>query len=203
MASDLDFNVQLRVLNENFNAGINQARDKFTEYAQSVERNISQMVTDTERADKMLTDLGNVDASRLTAELKTTADQLRQMGAGANLSGDQIEAAMRTAAQQVGKLDQELVNARLEATRLGQTDASPEQIEQATASVARLEQELNEAKSASTSLAGELAGAMNRASTTADGARNAIYKMANVRVPETIRGEIDQISRSLTNFQNN
>jgi len=203
MASDLDFNVQLRVLNENFNAGINQARDKFTEYAQSVERNISQMVTDTERADKMLTDLGNVDASRLTAELKTTADQLRQMGAGANLSGDQIEAAMRTAAQQVGKLDQELVNARLEATRLGQTDASPEQIEQATASVARLEQELNEAKSASTSLAGELAGAMNRASTTADGARNAIYRMANVRVPETIRGEIDQISRSLTNFQNN
>ncbi|MGB6926432.1 tape measure protein, partial [Psychrobacter sp.] len=203
MASDLDFNVQLRVLNENFNAGINQARDKFTEYAQSVERNISQMVTDTERADKMLTDLGNVDASRLTAELKTTADQLRQMGAGANLSGDQIEAAMRTAAQQVGRLDQELVNARLEATRLGQTDASPEQIEQATASVARLEQELNEAKSASTSLAGELAGAMNRASTTADGARNAIYRMANVRVPETIRGEIDQISRSLTNFQNN
>ena len=203
MASDLDFNVQLRVLNENFNAGINQARDKFTEYAQSVERNISQMVTDTERADKMLTDLGNVDASRLTAELKTTADQLRQMGAGANLSGDQIEAAMRTAAQQVGKLDQELVNARLEATRLGQTDASPEQIEQATLSVARLEQELNEAKSASTSLAGELAGAMNRASTTADGARNAIYRMANVRVPETIRGEIDQISRSLTNFQNN
>ncbi|MGY8856857.1 MAG: tape measure protein [Pseudomonadales bacterium] len=203
MASDLDFSVQLRLLNENFNAGINQARDKFTEYAQSVERNISQMVTDTERADKMLTDLGNVDASRLTSELKATADQLRQMGAGANISGDQIEAAMRTAAQQVGRLDQELVNARLEATRLGQTDASPEQIEQATAKVARLEQELNEAKSASTSLAGELAGAMNRASTTADGARNAIYRMANVRVPETIRGEIDQISRSLTNFQNN
>jgi len=203
MASDLDFSVQLRLLNENFNAGINQARDKFTEYAQSVERNVSQMVSDTERADKMLTDLGNVDASRLTSELKATADQLRQMGAGANLSGDQIEAAMRTAAQQVGRLDQELVNARLEATRLGQTDASPEQIEQATAKVARLEQELNEAKSASTSLAGELAGAMNRASTTADGARNAIYRMANVRVPETIRGEIDQISRSLTNFQNN
>lgn len=203
MASDLDFSVQLRLLNENFNAGINQARDKFTEYAQSVERNVSQMVSDTERADKMLTDLGNVDASRLTSELKATADQLRQMGAGANLSGDQIEAAMRTAAQQVGRLDQELVNARLEATRLGQTDASPEQIEQATAKVAQLEQELNEAKSASTSLAGELAGAMNRASTTADGARNAIYRMANVRVPETIRGEIDQISRSLTNFQNN
>ena len=203
MASDLDFSVQLRLLNENFNAGINQARDKFTEYAQSVERNVSQMVSDTERADKMLTDLGNVDASRLTSELKATADQLRQMGAGANLSGDQIEAAMRTAAQQVGRLDQELVNARLEATRLGQTDASPEQIEQAIAKVARLEQELNEAKSASTNLAGELAGAMNRASTTADSARNAIYRMANVRVPETIRGEIDQISRSLTNFQNN
>lgn len=203
MAGDLDFSVQLRVLNEQFNSGINQARDKFTQYAQSVQRNVDQMVTDTERADRMLTELGNVDASRLTAEIRATADQLRQMGAGASLSGEQVEAAMRAAAQQVGRLDQELVNARLEATRLGQTDASPEQIEQATAKVNRLQQELNEAKSASTSLANELSGSMNRASATADSARNAIYRMANVRVPDTIRGEIDQISRSLTNFQNN
>lgn len=41
MAGDLDFSVQLRVLNEQFNNGINQARDRFTQYAQSVQRNAS------------------------------------------------------------------------------------------------------------------------------------------------------------------
>ena len=44
---------------------------------------------------------------------------------------------------------------------------------------------------------------MNRASNTADGARNSIYRMANVRVPETIRGEINQLNRALTDFTNN
>ena len=80
MAGDLDFNVQLRVLNEQFNNGINQARDKFTQYAQSVQRNVNQMSTDTERASTMLAGLNNVSADRLTAEIRSTADQLRQMG---------------------------------------------------------------------------------------------------------------------------
>lgn len=203
MAGDLDFNVQLRVLNEQFNNGINQARDKFTQYAQSVQRNVNQMSIDTERASTMLADLNNVSADRLTAEIRTTADQLRQMGAGANLSGEQVAAAMEASALQVTRLGRQLDVARQEAVRLSQTNASPEDILRATQEVNRLEQELNSARSASVSLANELSGAMNRASTTADNARNALYRMANIRVPETIRGEIDQISRSLVDFQNN
>ncbi|KRU23310.1 tape measure protein [Psychrobacter piscatorii] len=203
MAGDLDFSVQLRVLNEQFNNGINQARDRFTQYAQSVQRNVAQMNTDTERASTMLAGLGNVSSDRLTAELRATADQLRNMGAGANLSGDQIEAAMQASALQVTRLGRQLEVARSEALRLSQTSASPEDIEQAAANVNRLEQELGQARSASVSLANELSGAMNRASNTADNARNAIYRMANIRVPETIRGEIDSISRALVDFQNN
>lgn len=203
MAGDLDFNVQLRVLNEQFNNGINQARDKFTQYAQSVQRNVNQMNTDTERASTMLAGLNNISADRLTAEIRTTADQLRQMGAGANLSGEQVAAAMEASALQVTRLGRQLDVARQEAVRLSQTNASPEDILRATQEVDRLEQELNSARSASVSLANELSGAMNRASTTADNARNALYRMANIRVPETIRGEIDQISRSLVDFQNN
>ena len=203
MAGDLDFNVQLRVLNEQFNNGINQARDKFTQYAQSVQRNVNQMSTDTERASTMLAGLNNVSADRLTAEIRTTADQLRQMGAGANLSGEQVAAAMEASALQVTRLGRQLDVARQEAVRLSQTNASPEDILRATQEVDRLEQELNSARSASVSLANELSGAMNRASTTADNARNAIYRMANIRVPETIRGEIDSISRALVDFQNN
>lgn len=203
MAGDLDFNVQLRVLNDQFNNGINQARDKFTQYAQSVQRNVNQMSTDTERASTMLAGLNNVSADRLTAEIRTTADQLRQMGAGANLSGEQVAAAMEASALQVTRLGRQLDVARQEAVRLSQTNASPEDILRATQEVDRLEQELNSARSASVSLANELSGAMNRASTTADNARNALYRMANIRVPETIRGEIDQISRSLVDFQNN
>ncbi|MGP5547790.1 tape measure protein [Psychrobacter alimentarius] len=203
MAGDLDFNVQLRVLNEQFNNGINQARDKFTQYAQSVQRNVNQMSTDTERASTMLAGLNNVSADRLTAEIRTTADQLRQMGAGANLSGEQVAAAMEASALQVTRLGRQLDVARQEAVRLSQTNASPEDILRATQEVDRLEQELNQARSASVSLANELAGAMNRASTTADNARNALYRMANIRVPETIRGEIDSISRALVDFQNN
>lgn len=203
MAGDLDFNVQLRVLNEQFNNGINQARDKFTQYAQSVQRNVQQMNTDTERASTMLAGLANVDASRLTGEIRATADQLRQMGAGANISGEQIEAAMQASALQVTRLGRQLEVARAEALRLSQTNASPADIEAAAANVNRLEQELNGARSASVSLANELSGAMNRAASTADGARNAIYRITNVRVPETIRGEIDQISRSLVDFQRN
>ena len=203
MAGDLDFSVQLRLLNDQFNNGINEARDKFTAYAQSVQRNVQQMNTDTERATTMLAGLGNVSSDRLTAEIRATADQLRQMGAGANISGEQVEAAMQASALQVTRLGRQLEVARQEAVRLSQTGASPQEVEQATANVNRLEQELGQARSASVSLANELSGAMNRASNTADGARNAIYRMANIRVPETIRGEIDQISRSLIDFQNN
>ncbi len=203
MAGDLDFNVQLRVLNEQFNNGINQARDKFTQYAQSVQRNVQQMNTDTERASTMLAGLNNISADRLTAEIRTTADQLRQMGAGANLTGEQVAAAMESSALQVTRLGRQLEVARSEALRLSQTNASPADLEQAAANVNRLEQELNGARSASVSLANELSGAMNRASTTADNARNSLYRMANIRVPETIRGEIDSISRALVDFQNN
>ena len=203
MAGDLDFSVQLRLLNDQFNNGINEARDKFTAYAQSVQRNVAQMNTDTERATASLAGLGNVRPDRLTAELRATADQLRNMGAGANLSGEQVQNAMRTAAGQVTRLGTELNEARLEATRLAQTGASPQDLERAAQQVNRLEQELGQARSASVSLANELSGAMNRASNTADGARNAIYRITNIRVPETIRGEIDQISRSLVDFQRN
>lgn len=203
MAGDLDFSVQLRLLNDQFNNGINEARDKFTAYAESVQRNVTQMNADTERATASLAGLGNVRPDRLTAELRATADQLRQMGAGANLSGEQVQNAMRTAAGQVTRLGTELNEAKLEAARLAQTGASPRDLEAAAQKVNRLEQELNGARSASVSLANELSGAMNRASNTADGARNALYRMANIRVPETIRGEIDQISRSLVDFQNN
>ncbi|AAZ18883.1 putative bacteriophage tail tape measure protein [Psychrobacter arcticus 273-4] len=203
MSGDLDFNVQLRVLNEQFNNGINQARDKFTQYAQSVQRNVAQMNTDTERASTMLAGLNNISSDRLTAEIRATADQLRQMGAGANISGEQVESAMQASALQVIRLGRQLEVARSEAVRLSQTNTSPEDIELAAANVNRLEQELNGARSASVSLANELSGAMNRASTTADNARNALYRMANIRVPETIRGEIDSISRALVDFQNN
>ncbi len=203
MAGDLDFSVQLRLLNDQFNNGINEARDKFTAYAESVQRNVTQMNADTERATASLAGLGNVRPDRLTAELRATADQLRNMGAGANLSGEQVQNAMRTAAGQVTRLGTELNEAKLEAARLAQTGASPRDLEAAAQKVNRLETELNEARSASVSLANELSGAMNRASNTADGARNAIYRITNIRVPETIRGEIDQISRSLVDFQRN
>lgn len=203
MAGDLDFSVQLRLLNENFNQGVNQARDRFSQFTQAVERNLAQMGTDTERAETLLTGLGNVSPDRLTAELRATADQLRQMGAGANITREQLDSAMQTAALQVTRLGRELDVARQEAVRLGQTNASPTELTEAADRVNRLEQELNGARSASVSLSNELAGAMNRASTSTDNARNALYRMANIRVPETIRGEIDSISRALVDFQNN
>ena len=203
MAGELDFSVQLRLLNENFNNGINQARDRFSQFTQAVERNLAQMGTDTERAETLLTGLGNVSSDRLTAEIKATADQLRQMGAGANITREQLDSAMSTAALQVTRLGRELDVARQEALRLGQTNASPTELTEAANRVNRLEQELGQARSASTSLSNELAGAMNRASASTDDARNALYRMANIRVPETIRGEIDQISRALVDFQNN
>lgn len=407
MADNLDFNVQLRLLSEQFNNGVNQARDKFGELRQSIERNVAQMNTDTERAATLIGNLANVSPDRLTAELGNVSDQLRQMGAGANLTREQLDSAMSTAALQVTRLARELEVARSEVTRLGNTPATPAQLEQAAAKVGnltssveaarlkveqlsrtngtpeqieqakvkvdnltlslneakqkteqlsqtngtpaqileakakvaglkseldaaklavkalsdanatpaeieaakakvnelkasiaaardetkrlsetsgspadileakaraaalkaeleaaqgsarqlsqtsgspadiaaaiadvarldtelgearlaaqqlsqtgaspaelaeaaervnRLEQELGQASNASERLSNELAGAMNRASRTADDARNAIYRMAGVRVPETIRAEIDEISRSLTNFQNN
>ncbi|MBA6243810.1 MULTISPECIES: tape measure protein [unclassified Psychrobacter] len=203
MAGDLDFSVQLRLLNENFNAGVNQARDRFSQFTQAVERNLAQMGTDTERAQTLLTGLGDVSSDRLTSELKAVADQLRQMGAGANITREQLDSAMQTAALQVTRLGRELDVARQEAVRLGQTNASPTELTEAADRVNRLEQELNGARSASVSLSNELAGAMNRASTSTDNARNALYRMANIRVPETIRGEIDQINRTLVNFQQN
>jgi len=203
MAGDLDFSVQLRLLNESFNQGVNQARDRFSQFTQAVERNLAQMGTDTERAETLLTGLGNVSPDRLTAELRATADQLRQMGAGANITREQLDSAMQTAALQVTRLGRELDVARREAVRLGQTNASPTELTEAANRVNRLEQELGQARSASTSLSNELAGAMNRASTSTNEASNALYRMANIRVPETIRAEIDQINRALIDFTNN
>lgn len=203
MAGDLDFSIEFRVLNEKFNRGIDQARDRFSQFTRNVERNLDQMGADTERARTMLSDLGNVSSDRLTAEIRATADQLRQMGAGANITREQLDSAMSTAALQVTRLGRELDVARQEALRLGQTNASPTELTEAANRVNRLEQELGQARSASTSLSNELAGAMNRASTSTDNARNALYRMANIRVPETIRAEIDQINRALIDFTNN
>lgn len=203
MADPLDFSVQLRLLNESFNNGVTASRDKFGQLAQSIERNVQQMNSDTERATAALSNLTNVSPDRLTNEIRATADQLRQMGAGANLSSEQVQAAMQAAAMQVTRLARQLEVARSEALRLSQTNASPQEIAAATANVNRLEQELGQARAASTSLSNELAGAMNRAAGTAENARNAIYRFANIRVPESIRGEIDQINRSLIDFQRN
>ncbi|MGB2785957.1 tape measure protein [Psychrobacter sp.] len=135
MAGDLDFSVQLRLLNEKFNQGVNQARDKFTDYAQSVKRNVDQMNTDTQRASTMLSGLNNFSADRLTAEIRATADQLRQMGAGANLSGEQVETAMQASALQVTRLARQLEVARSEAQRLGNTPATSAQLAEAAAKV--------------------------------------------------------------------
>ena len=125
------------------------------------------------------------------------------MGAGANITREQLDSAMQTAALQVMRLGRELDVARQEALRLGQTNASPTELTEAANRVNRLEQELGQARSASTSLSNELAGAMNRASTSTNEASNALYRMANIRVPETIRAEIDQINRALIDFTNN
>jgi len=135
MAGDLDFSVQLRLLNEKFNQGVNQARDKFTDYAQSVKRNVDQMNTDTQRASTMLSGLNNFSADRLTAEIRATADQLRQMGAGANLSGEQVETAMQASALQFTRLARQLEVARSEAQRLGNTPATSAQLAEAAAKV--------------------------------------------------------------------
>ena len=203
MAGDLNFSIEFKVLNDQFNSAINQSRDRFSQFTQSVERSLAQMSTDSERAKDLLTGLGNVSSDRLTAEIRATADQLRQMGAGANITREQLDSAMSTAALQVTRLGRELDVARQEALRLGQTNASPTELTEAANRVNRLEQELGQARSASTSLSNELAGAMNRASTSTDNARNALYRMANIRVPETIRGEINSISRALDDFQRN
>lgn len=203
MAGDLNFSIEFKVLNDQFNSAINQSRDRFSQFTQSVERSLAQMSTDSERAKDLLTGLGNVSSDRLTAEIRATADQLRQMGAGANITREQLDSAMSTAALQVTRLGRELDVARQEALRLGQTNASPTELTEAANRVNRLEQELGQARSASTSLSNELAGAMNRASTSTDNARNALYRMANIRVPETIRAEIDQINRALIDFTNN
>ncbi len=90
MAGDLDFSITLKLLNDNFNQGIKQARDRFGQLTQSIERNLAQMATDTDRAQGLLTGLGNVSTDRLTSELNSASDQLRQMGAGANLTREQI-----------------------------------------------------------------------------------------------------------------
>lgn len=339
MAVDLTYSIELEMLTNQFNSAIDKTRDRFSQFTQAAERNLAQMNTDSERTRDLLTSLGNVSSDKLTAELQATADQLRQMGAGANITREQLDTAMQSAAQhvtglensfelarleaerlgrtdgtpaqlseataqtnrleaelrdarleaerlggtngspaqilqatqQVSNLEAELTEARLEASRLaqtnatpaqlaeaanrvntleqglvgarteatrlsqtngtpaqieqanakvntlgatltaarleaerlGRTNASPEQIAEAAAKVDRLGQELNEARSASTSLSNELAGAMNRASTSTDNARNALYRMANIRVPETIRGEINSISRALDDFQRN
>lgn len=203
MANPLEFSVQLRLLNDQFNSGVDMARDKFSQFRESIQRNVAQMATDTERASTLLSGLGNIQTDRLTAELNRASDELKRMGAGANLSGDQIDAAMTAAALQVTRLGQQLDVARSEALRLSQTGASPQDLDLAAQRVNELERELSQAQNASSRFADELAGAMNRASTTTDSARNAIYRLTNVRVPETIRSEIDQISRALVDFQNN
>lgn len=203
MAGDLSYSIEFKALTDQFNRGIEQSRDRFSQFTQSVERSLAQMTTDSERAKDLLIGLGNVSSDKLTAEIRATADQLRQMGAGANITREQLDSAMQTAALQVTRLGRELDVARREAVRLGQTNASPTELTEAANRVNRLEQELGQARSASTSLSNELAGAMNRASTSTDNARNSLYRMANIRVPETIRGEINSISRALDDFQRN
>lgn len=153
MANDLDFNVQLRLLTEQFNRGVDQARDQFGQLRQSIERNVEQMVTDTERASANIAGLANVTPDRLTAELQRTANELKQMGAGANLSREQIEQAMTLSAQNTARLSDALSLARQRAESLAQTPATPEQLEQAAAKVNGLSGALEAAKQRALDLA--------------------------------------------------
>ncbi len=210
MAGDLDFSVQLRLLNEKFNQGVNQARDKFTDYAQSVKRNVDQMNTDTQRATTMLAGLNNVSSDRLTAEIRATADQLRQMGAGANLSGEQVEAAMQASALQVTRLARQLEVARSEAQRLGSTPATPAQLAEAAAKVNTLGDSVAAARlkveqlSQTNGTPAQIEAAKAKVDTlgsSLDEARQKVTQMSQTRgTPEDIdsaKGKVDNLGSSL------
>ena len=210
MAGDLDFSVQLRLLNEKFNQGVSQARDKFTDYAQSVKRNVDQMNTDTQRASTMLSGLNNVSADRLTAEIRATADQLRQMGAGANLSGEQVEAAMQASALQVTRLARQLEVARSEAQRLGNTPATPAQLAEAAAKVNTLGDSVAAARlkveqlSQTNGTPAQIEAAKAKVDTlgaSLDEARQKVTQMSQtIGTPEDIdsaKGKVDNLGSSL------
>lgn len=203
MSNQLEFSVRLQMMTDAFNRNVREAGDRFSQMTRSIEQNVARMNQDTERASDLLGRLGRTDTNVLTSEIEQAANELRRMGAGARLSQEQIDAAMRQSATHVARLAQQLDVARQEAERLGRADASPDDIERATQEISRLERELQRAERASTQLSDEMARAMNRAADTSDNARNAIYRMANIRLPDTITNQINQMRRALTEFQRN
>ncbi len=210
MANDLDFNVQLRLLTEQFNRGVDQARDQFGQLRQSIERNVEQMVTDTERASANIAGLANVSPDKLTAELQRTANELKQMGAGANLSREQIEQAMTLSAQNTARLSDALNLARQRAESLAQTPATPEQLEQAAAKVNGLSGALEAAKQRALDLArtngtpAEIEAAkakVDNLGASLDEAKNKVTEMSRTRgTPEDIdaaKAKVDNLGSSL------
>lgn len=203
MSNHLDFSVRLQMLTDSFNQNAREAGDRFAQMTRSIQQRVTEMNADTQRATDLLGQLGSSGAGNLTADIERAALELRRMGSGAQLTQSQIDTAMQQAALHTSRLAQQLRVAKDEAERLGTTSASPDDIDRATAEVNRLETELQQASRASNSLADEMARAMNRASDTADGARNAIYRMTQLRMPNDIRTEVDQLRAAVTDFQQN
>lgn len=211
MADNLDFNVQLRLLNEQFNNGVNQARDKFGELRQSIERNVAQMNTDTELAATLIGNLANVSPDRLTAELSRVSTELRQMGAGANLTREQLDNAMSAAALQVTRLARELEVARAETVRLSDTPATPAQLAEAAAKVGNLTSSVEAAQlkverlSRTNGTPEQIEAAKAKVDSLGDSlteARAKVTQMSQTRgTPEDIdsaKGKVDNLGSSLS-----
>lgn len=210
MAGNLDFNVQLRLLNEQFNQGVNRAGNKFGELRQSIERNTAQMNTDTERAAQLIGDLSNASPDRLTAELGRVSSELRQMGAGANITREQLDTAMRAAAGQVVNLSEQLAAAKNEAERLGRTPATPAQLSEAankvdnltvSAEAARLKVEQLSRTNGTPEQIEQAKVKVDTLGASLDEARAKVTQMSQTRgTPEDIdsaKGKVDNLGSSL------
>ncbi|WP_131667362.1 tape measure protein [Psychrobacter pygoscelis] len=210
MANQLDFSVRLQMLTDSFNQNVREAGDRFSQMTRTISQRVESMNADTSRAADLLGRLGNVDTNTLTSEIEQAAQQLRSMGSGAQLTQEQIDAAMRQSALHTERLAQQLRVAKQEVERLGSTSATPAQLAEAAAKVDNLTARVAEARLKVEQLSStngtpaqieEAKAKVDRLGASITEARQEIVQMSQTRgTPEDIdsaKGKVDNLSSSL------
>lgn len=145
--NELNFSVQLQLLADGFNRGVNQANQNFGSFESQMQRYMKSMNQNTDQAQKGFDKLFGTSGDELISEFGKLTAELNGMGEGARLSEVDIQRAFGQMQNHVAGLETGLTDARAELTRLQNSNITPDDIIRAQTEINQFENNLTDARS--------------------------------------------------------
>ena len=205
----MKFSVVLEAVTKAFDTAINQAKTNYSKTTRKIREDSEELSRVTEKTKVDLADVFKApDASGVALAVKKVTAELNAATKGATLTSEQLKQVGT-----VGKLALNELNGTLRVTQaelkvLAATKASPQDIQAARDKVRALKDEVTAAKFEFGAFQVAASRAMLRAGNDtqvaaekAKAAASEIYKTLNLKSGGTLKNEIAQITKELTNFK--